>query len=91
MASFEEKMQKLETVVDRLERGELPLEESVKLFEEGMKLSESCRKELEVAEGRIQVLVDQGRGQMKAADLEIESDGGGNGFEMDEGDNEEGE
>jgi exodeoxyribonuclease VII small subunit len=91
MASFEEKMQKLETVVDRLERGELPLEESVKLFEEGMKLSESCRKELEVAEGRIQVLVDQGRGQMKAADLELESDGGGNDFEMDEGDNEEGE
>jgi len=74
MASFEERMDQLEAVVERLERGELPLEESVALFEQGMKLSESCRKDLESAEGRIQVLVKEGRGEMKAAELDLEDE-----------------
>ena len=55
--SFEEQLTALETVVERLERGELSLDESVRLFEEGVKLSNACKKELEAAEGRIQVLV----------------------------------
>src|SRR5260221_515280 len=46
MASFEEQLTALESVVERLERGELSLEESVKLFEEGVKLSDACKKEL---------------------------------------------
>ncbi len=54
MASFEEQLKALEIVVERLERGELSLEESVRLFEEGVKLSDSCKKELEAAEGKIQ-------------------------------------
>ena len=41
--SFEEAMKGLESVVARLESGEAPLEESIRLFEEGMKLSEACR------------------------------------------------
>ncbi len=61
MASFEEQLTALEKVVERLERGELSLDESVRLFEEGMKLSEACKVELESAEGRIQVLVDGAR------------------------------
>lgn len=59
MANFEEKLNSLEAVVERLERGELSLDESVKLFEDGMQLSAACRKELEAAEGRIQQLVEQ--------------------------------
>lgn len=59
MANFEEKLISLEAVVERLERGELSLDESVKLFEEGMQLSAACRGELEAAEGKIQQLVDQ--------------------------------
>jgi exodeoxyribonuclease VII small subunit len=59
MANFEEHLTALETVVEKLERGELSLDESVRLFEEGVKLSNACKKELEAAEGRIQVLVEQ--------------------------------
>ncbi|MCL2659263.1 MAG: exodeoxyribonuclease VII small subunit [Acidobacteriaceae bacterium] len=73
MASFEENLAALESVVERLERGELPLEESVRLFEKGVKLSEACKKELEAAEGKIQLLVERG-GEMKATDLNLAED-----------------
>jgi exodeoxyribonuclease VII small subunit len=72
MASFEEQLTALETVVERLERGELSLDESVRLFEEGVKLSNACKKELEAAEGRIQVLVEKGSGGVRVVDLEVE-------------------
>ena len=75
MASFEEQLTALETVVERLERGELSLDESVRLFEEGVKLSNACKKELEAAEGRIQVLVEKGNGGIKVADLDVEAEG----------------
>jgi exodeoxyribonuclease VII small subunit len=72
MASFEEQLTALEIVVERLERGELTLDESVRLFEEGVKLSQACKKELEAAEGRIQVLVETGSGGVRVAELEVE-------------------
>ncbi len=72
MANFEEQLTQLETVVERLERGDLSLDESVRLFEDGMKLSSACKQELEQAEGRIQVLVESKGGKMKPADLELE-------------------
>jgi exodeoxyribonuclease VII small subunit len=74
MADFERKLTDLEAVVERLEQGDLSLEESVKLFEEGMKLSESCRQELEAAEGRIQILMRQADGKLQARDLEMGSE-----------------
>jgi exodeoxyribonuclease VII small subunit len=74
MADFERRLGDLESVVERLEQGDLPLEESVRLFEEGMKLSDSCKKELDAAEGRIQILVEQGGAKMKAQPLEVETD-----------------
>jgi exodeoxyribonuclease VII small subunit len=74
MADFERKLTDLESVVERLEQGDLPLEESVRLFEEGMKLSESCKKDLDSAEGRIQVLMEQGGGKMKPQPLDVEPD-----------------
>jgi len=66
MAKFEEQLKGLEGIVDKLEKGELPLEESIKLFEEGVKLSEACKQELEAAEGRVEVLLKQKSGGMKA-------------------------
>jgi len=63
----------LESVVEKLERGELSLDESVHLFEEGVKLSNACKKELEAAEGRIQVLVEQGRNAMRVVNLDVET------------------
>jgi exodeoxyribonuclease VII small subunit len=74
MAGFEEQLTQLETVVERLERGDLTLDESVQLFEEGMKLSHSCKEQLEQAEGRIQVLVESKGGRMQPADLELEAE-----------------
>ena len=65
MATFEEQLTALEGVVQQLERGELTLEDSVRLFEEGVRLSKACKQELDAAEGRIEVLVEQGNGKMK--------------------------
>jgi exodeoxyribonuclease VII small subunit len=72
MPGFEEHLTKLESIVEKLERGDLTLEESVKLFEEGMKLSEACKAELEQAEGRIQMLVQGKGGKMQAVEMEAE-------------------
>jgi len=69
MANFEEHLTQLETVVERLERGDLSLDESVRLFEDGMKLSAACKTELEQAEGRVQVLVEGKEGNLHPTNL----------------------
>lgn len=61
-ANFEQSIDELERVVKQLESGELPLEESLLLFERGVALSESCRKQLEAAEARIEILVKRSTG-----------------------------
>jgi len=63
--SFEESLRKLEAIVEQLEKGDLPLEESIKLFEEGIGLSATCQKELDAAEGKVQLLVKQRDGSLK--------------------------
>lgn len=65
MANFEESLKQLETIVAQLERGDLPLEDSIKLFEEGTRLSVECKKQLEEAEGKVEVLIKQRDGAMK--------------------------
>jgi exodeoxyribonuclease VII small subunit len=65
MATFEESLKKLESIVEQLEKGDLALEDSLKLFEEGVNLSAACKQELEAAEGKVQVLVKQRDGTMK--------------------------
>jgi exodeoxyribonuclease VII small subunit len=59
MASFEESLKRLETIVDQLEKGDRSLEDSLKLFEEGVSLSAACKKELDEAEGKVQMLIKQ--------------------------------
>ncbi len=59
MPKFEECLQRLEKIVDELERGDIPLEKALTLFEEGIQLSNSCRKELEEAEGKVEILLKQ--------------------------------
>ena len=56
---FEECLQRLEQIVGELERGDIPLDRALSLFEEGVKLSNSCRKELESAEGKVEILLKQ--------------------------------
>ncbi|HVJ05759.1 MAG TPA: exodeoxyribonuclease VII small subunit [Candidatus Saccharimonadales bacterium] len=65
MPKFEECLQRLEVIVKEMERGDLPLEQSLKLFEEGVALSGACRKELEEAEGKVEILMRQ-NGKLKA-------------------------
>ena len=72
MATFEESLKKLETIVDQLEKGDLPLEESLKLFEEGVGLSAVCKQELDAAEGKVQLLIKQRDGAMKTEPFPIE-------------------
>ena len=69
MPKFEDCLQQLEKIVEQLERGDLPLEQSLKLFEEGVRLSNSCRQELEAAEGKVEILMKQG-GKLKAEPFE---------------------
>ncbi len=54
--TFEAGLQQLESIVKEMETGELPLERAITLFEQGMKLSEACRKQLEEAETRVEIL-----------------------------------
>ena len=57
-ANFEELIEKLEEITNKLEKEQLSLDESVKLFEEGMKISKDCNAKLEDAEKRITILIN---------------------------------
>jgi exodeoxyribonuclease VII small subunit len=59
LVKFEECLERLERIVQELEKGEVPLEKSLTLFEEGMQLSATCRKQLEEAEGKVEILLKQ--------------------------------
>jgi exodeoxyribonuclease VII small subunit len=63
---FEEALGRLETLVQTLERGDLSLDESLKAFEEGVKLSKSCLKLLDEAERRVEILLsEEGRKRVR--------------------------
>ncbi|OQW32984.1 MAG: exodeoxyribonuclease VII small subunit [Nitrospira sp. SG-bin1] len=65
---FEQAMARLEAIVGELEKGDLPLDESLKIFEEGIRLSKNCLKVLEEAERKVEVLVQDtnGKKQLRA-------------------------
>jgi exodeoxyribonuclease VII small subunit len=69
LPKFEECLQRLEKIVEQLEKGEIPLEQALKLFEEGIALSNNCRKELEDAEGKVEILLKQ-NGKLQAEPFE---------------------
>ncbi|MEC9290802.1 MAG: exodeoxyribonuclease VII small subunit [Pseudomonadota bacterium] len=58
--SFEDGMKNLEGILQKLEAGDLPLEEAMKSFEEGMKLHNHCKKLLDEAELKIEKIVEKG-------------------------------
>ncbi|MBI3931881.1 MAG: exodeoxyribonuclease VII small subunit [Acidobacteria bacterium] len=60
--TFEEALRQLEEIVQRLEKGELTLEESLALYEEGIRLSRLCHAKLEEAEGKIEMLMKNAKG-----------------------------
>lgn len=61
--SFEAALKHLEEIVQKLEKGDLLLEDSLKLYEEGIQLSRFCHAKLEEAEGRIEQLLKDSRGE----------------------------
>ena len=63
---FEPALARLEEIVAELEKGDLPLEHSLKLFEEGIKLSRICNKRLEDAERRVEILLTDATGRLAA-------------------------
>lgn len=65
MENFEQSLKNLEAIVAQMERGDIPLEESVKLFEDGTKLAEQCKQQLAEAEGKVEILIKQRNGAMK--------------------------
>ncbi len=67
---FEDALGKLEKVVSRLEEGDIPLEESLKLFEEGIRLSRFCNQKLEEAEKRVEILLRDKNGVLKPEPFE---------------------
>ena len=57
---FEEALKKLEDIVSKLEAGDMPLEESLSKYEEGIKLSKICARQLEAAKSKVELLMKSG-------------------------------
>jgi exodeoxyribonuclease VII small subunit len=71
---FERSLARLEEIVRKLENTNLSLDEAMKLFEEGVVLSRDCQKQLEQAEGRVEILMKKAGGEMAAEPFEPGTD-----------------
>ena len=71
--TFEQSLAELEDIVGKLESGDLPLEESLQLFEKGIKLSRECRSRLTNAERRIEILMKEADGTFAAKEIDPET------------------
>jgi exodeoxyribonuclease VII small subunit len=69
---FEKALERLEGIVDSLEKGDLPLEDSLKIFEEGMELVNFCSRKLEEAEQKVTLLIQEGSGRVSQQPFEPE-------------------
>ena len=72
--SFESSLEELERIVRELEQGELPLERSLELFEQGVKLSRQCQERLSQAERRIEILMRDNHGRPAVRPFETEGE-----------------
>ena len=71
--TFEASLAELEVIVGQLEEGDMPLEESLELFEKGINLSRDCRARLSNAERRIEILMQDGEGNLITTEIEPSS------------------
>ena len=73
---FEQALARLETIVSELEKGDLSLDDSLRIFEEGIKLSKTCLKMLDDAERKVEILIQDkdGRKRLRALSLEEDED-----------------
>lgn len=68
--TFEEALRELEEIVNRLEGGDLPLEEALQLFEEGVRLSRACHTKLDEAQRRVEIVLKDENGKMTTRPFE---------------------
>jgi exodeoxyribonuclease VII small subunit len=73
-SNFEGALKRLEEIVQKLEAGEMSLDESLKLFEEGIELSRLCTKKLSEAETKVEKLIKSGEKEFKTEPLEMEGE-----------------
>lgn len=67
---FEAALKELEQIVEQLEAGDLPLEQSLELFEQGVRLSRDCQKRLDEAERRVEILLKDEAGRYTPSPFE---------------------
>ena len=67
---FEESLERLEEIVGQLEGGELSLDASLKLYEEGVNMSQACAKRLEQAQKKIETLMRTSSGELKTTEVD---------------------
>jgi len=72
---FEEALQKLELIVTQMEEGDLPLEETLKAFEEGVRLARFCASKLDEAERKVEKLMRDQAGKLQTTSFSEEEDG----------------
>lgn len=70
--SFEESLKRLEAIVDALERGDVPLDDALRLYEEGIALSKACAERLSKAELTLKRLQKDMEGQFSLTDEDVE-------------------
>lgn len=69
---FEDALKRLDEIVDTLDKGDIPLERSLKIFEEGVRLSRLCNKMLDKAEKKVEILMRDEKGGLEAKPFEGE-------------------
>ncbi len=79
LTKFEDALEKLSRIVEKLEEGNLSLDEAIKAFEEGVKLCRFCAKKLDEAEQKVALLLKDQKGEVYTEEFEQEN-GGENGF-----------
>ncbi|MBI2891724.1 MAG: exodeoxyribonuclease VII small subunit [Nitrospirae bacterium] len=70
LGRFEEGLKRLEQIVDELEKGDIPLERSIELFEEGKKLADLCKSKLDEAQQKVEMLLKSESGETKTVPFE---------------------
>ncbi|MEV5028547.1 exodeoxyribonuclease VII small subunit [Paenibacillus sp. LPE1-1-1.1] len=74
--TFEQAMERLDSIVSKLENGDVPLETAIELFQEGMKLSQLCGGKLEQVERKIELLIETEQGFQKKPFADVNEDKG---------------
>ncbi|NSW84928.1 MAG: exodeoxyribonuclease VII small subunit [Syntrophobacteraceae bacterium] len=75
---FEDNLKKLQAIVEKLEQGDLPLDEALESFSEGIRLADMCRKKLEEAESKVQMLLQDQKNEWTTVPFEPSSQDEGN-------------